>query len=687
MKFRNFILTASICAATLWPSTACVDYEDPSFFNLFLCTPEMPEIDRTRQEESSAFWAKYTGLPVDHELKKAISYMYESHFDEDNDGNLLITTLRQQGKTDALQLVRLNFELGQLIDNRFSWSYKKTTPADYQTLLARIDGLRLTGELGRRKTFLKMRCLFALQDYDTCMRLWEMFASKWEDSPLRRRAYGYIAGIYYRTGRFEEAMQIYFKQGDEGSIRQCVNRILQRSTLQEQYDKDPNAPILSHFLEDYANYFYHSTFDDFWRENEKDNPIWSAVNRQREQVLALAERAVKEGKSQDPQMWQAFIGFIQLAHGENEQAYQSLVKAEQMKKGVMADRIGLYKLAASLSMEQKPAGYDDYLGKALDQYLTIAEDYSYSNATRGITYSMLQYEIKNRLNAYIEATKPGYVDYLNDMIFNYSKRIYLLDRMHPAEDVRPLLALLQNGTDDVLTSTLLKHSELTLDATNEYYGTLLMREGKYEEAATYLEKVSQRYIWNMGIMPYLFMRDVPERLFTRKDYKEYYDMEFIEGNPKLKFCRQVIDLKQQVAKSKKDEKAKAAITLANLLFQASEAGDMWAMSEYYWTSYGPHFNELDLQAIPYLHEAIKATKDPDLLTQAYFGLAATPMSENEIPTIASTGIFYADADPELLESYKTNIEGYTWLIKHGNRSHEFFQTCDWLKLYRPDAID
>ena len=687
MKFRNFILTASICAATLWPSTACVDYEDPSFFNLFRCTPDMPDIDRTRQEESAAFWAKYTGLPNDNELMSALSYMYESHFDEDNDGNLLITTLRQQGKTDALKLVRLNFDLGQLIDSRFSWSYKKTTPADYQALLARIDGLRLTGELNRRKTFLKMRCLFALQDYDACMRLWEMFASKWEDSPLKQRAYGYVAGIYYRTGKFEEAMQVYFEQGDEGSIRQCVNRILQRSTLQEQYDKDPNAPILSHFLEDYANYFYHSTFDEFWRSNEKDNPIWSAVNRQREQVLALAERAVKEGKSQDPQMWQAFIGFIQLAHGQNEQAYQSLVKAEQMKKGVMADRIGLYKLAASLSMEKKPAGYDDYLGKALDQYLTIAGDYSYSSTTRDITHSMLQYEINNRLNAYIEATKPGYVDYLNDMVFNYSKRIYLLDRMHKTEDVLQLLALLQNGTDDVLTNTLLKHSELTLDATNEYLGTLLMREGKYEEAATYLEKVSQQYIWNMGIMPYLFMREVPERLFIRKDYKEYYDMELVEGNPKLKFCRKVIDLKQQVANSEKDEKAKAAITLANLLFQASEAGDMWAMSEYYWTSYGAHFNELDLQAIPYLHEAIRVTQDPNLLTQAYFGLAATPISDNEIPTIASTGIFYPDASSEQVEIYKTNIEGYRWLIKQSNRSHEIYQSCDWLKLYGPDAID
>lgn len=685
MKFRNFILCASICAGTLWPSTACVDYEDPSFDNLFHCSPEMPDIDRFREEESVEFWAKYLGVPNDNDFRYAVTSLAPWYFDDEDNTNIFLTELRKQGKTDALQLVRLNVDLGKLIDARNNWDYNKTTPADYQKLLTRIDALRLTGELNRRKTFLKMRCLFALQDYDACLRLWEMFASKWEDSPLRRRAYGYVAGIYYRKGRFEEAMQIYFEQGDKGSIRQCVNRILQRSTLQEQYDKDPNAPILSHYLEDYANYLYHSTFDEFFREDDKDKPIWSAVNRQRAQVLKLAERVVKEGKNNDPQLWQTFIGFIQMVNKEHDLAYQSLSKAETMKPGVMDGRIGIYKLAASLRMKQKPANYDDYLGKELDKYFTIADDFSRNDDTRMDISVMLHYEIETRLNEYLEANKPGHIDLLGDLIYTFDNRLQLLDRTHTTEDVRQLHALLQNGTDDVLTNVLIKRSGITQDAVNEYLGTLLMRENKYDEAATYLEKVSQQYIWNQGIMPYLFMREVPEQLFTRKDFNEYYDMEQVEGNPKLKFCRKVIDLKQQVANSKKDEKAKAAITLANLLFQASKAGDMWAMSEYYWSSYGAHFNELALQAIPYLHEAIGATSNPELLTQAYFGLAATPASDNEFGTIANTGIFYPAEDQPA--EFKTNIEGYRWLIKQKDRSNSIYQTCDWLKLYGPDAID
>lgn len=687
MKYRSFFLTASLCVAALWPSQACIDYEDPSHFNLFYCAPDMPDIDAKRLNESVQFWSKYLGVPADQDFANAVENLYEFQFEEDEDENIFISTLRKQGKTDALQLVKLNFELKQLTGSASDWYYRKATPAEYNALLTRIDALRLTGDLSRRKTFLKMRCLFALKDYDACMRLWDMFVSKWEDSPLKQRAYGYVAGIYFRKGQFEKAMQIYFEQGDAGSIRMCVNRILQNSTIEQEYEKDANAPILAHFLEDYANYFYHSTFDEFWKSDEKENPIWSAVNRQREKMLKLAERVIQEGKTNDPQMWQAFIGFVQLAKGEDNQAYQSLSKAEQMKKGVMADRIGIYKLAAALKMEQKPAGFDDYVGRTLAYYFDAQYNDSYSQATRNIIYSAFSYEISNRFNAYMEANKPAHMQLLGKLAFATPRRIFEFDyEGYKSEDIHQVLTLVKDGTSDVLTQMLLKQCGITEDACNEYIGTLLMREGKFQEAEPYLANVGQSYIWDLSIEPYLFMRELPERIFTRKNKAEYYDLKHVNGNPKLKFCRQLIDLQQQVQAGKKDEKARAAIQLANLLFQGSPAGDLWAMSEYRWSQWGPIYNHFDQMAVDLLHTAIAATKDYDLLSQAYFGLAAIPLSNNEISTIASTGIFYAD-DPERLEAYKTNIEGYRWLIKQADRSNTVYQTCDWLKLYGPDSLD
>ncbi len=684
---RSFILTASLLMAALWPSQACIDYEDPSHFNLFYCAPDMPDIDAKRLDESVQFWSKYLGVKADQDFANDVKNIYEYQLDEEEEGNLFITTLRKQGKTDALQLVKLNFELNQLTGSSDGWYYRKATPAEYNALLTKIDALRLSGDLSRRKTFLKMRCLFALKDYDACMRLWEMFASKWEDSPLKQRAYGYVAGIYFRKGQFEKAMQIYFEQGDAGSIRMCVNRILQNSTIEQEYEKDPNAPILAHFLEDYANYFYHSTFDEYWKSEEKDNPIWSAVNRQREKMLKLADRVIQEGKTDDPQMWQAFIGFVQLAYGDNDQAYQSLDKAEHMKKGIMAERIGIYKLAASLKASQKPADFEDYVGRTLAYYFNAQYNDSYSEATRNIIYSAFSYEISNRLNEYFEANKPAYMQLLGKLAFSTPRRIFEFDyNNYKSEDIIPILALVKDGTSDVLTKTLLDECGIRADACNEYIGTLLMREGKFQEAEPYLSNVSQSYIWDLSIEPYLFMRELPEQVFVRKNMAEYYDMEHVNGNPKLKFCRQLIELQKQVQDGKKDEKARAAIQLANLLFQGSPAGDLWAMSQYSWSQWGPVFNQFDVMAVDLLHTAIASTKDYDLLCQAYFGLAAIPIGNYQISTIASTGIFYAE-EPEQLETYKTNIEGYRWLIKQSDRSHFIYQTCDWLKLYSPGSLD
>ncbi len=688
MKSRNFFLTVSLCVAALWPSQACIDYEDPSHFNLFYCAPEMPDIDAKRLDESVQFWSKYLGVPADQDFANAVDNIYEYQFEEEEEGNLFITTLRKQGKTDALQLVRLNFELNQLTGSSNGWYYRKTTPAEYNALLTKIDALRLTGDLSRRKTFLKMRCLFALKDYDACQRLWDMFASKWEDSPLKQRAYGYVAGIYFRKGQFDKAMQIYFEQGDAGSIRMCVNRILQNSTIEQEYEKDPNAPILAHFLEDYANYFYHSTFDEFWKSDEKENPIWSAVNRQREKMLALVDRVIKEGKTNDPQMWQAFAGFVQMAKENNDQAYQMLEKAEKMKKGVMSDRIGIYKLAAALKMQQKPAGFEDYVGRTLAYYFAAQYNTAYSEATRNIIHSAFSFEVSNRLNEYLEANKPAHLQLLGKLAFSTPRRIYEFDyNNYKSDDIRQILALVKDGTSDVLTQTLLKECAITEDACNEYLGTLLMREGKFQEAEPYLANVSQSYIWDLSIEPYLFMREVPGQIFTRKNMAEYYDMEHVEGNPKLKFCRKLIGLQQQVQDGKKDEKARAAIELANLLYQGSPAGDLWAMSQYSWSQWGPVFNQFDLMAVDLLHTAIATTNDYNLLSQAYFGLAATPVADYNIPTIASTGIFYPDAEPERTETCKTNIEGYRWLIKQKDHSSVVYSTCDWLKLYQPESLD
>ena len=692
MKLRNFILAVSLSVAALWPSSACVDYEDPSLYNLFACTPEMPSIDEKRLDESVQFWAKYLGITPDDGFRHAVSYMWESQFEEENiESNIFLNTLSKQGKTDALQLVRLNWELSDLIERATnSWSYQKTTPADYNALLAKIDALRLTGDLSRRKTFLKMRCLFALKDYDACLRLWDMFASKWEDSPLKQRAYGYVAGIYFRKGQFEKAMDIYFEQGDRGSIRKCVNRILEKSNIAEIYDKDPNAPILNHFLEDYANYFYHSAYDHTWHMyDQKEYPIWSAVNNQRKDVLALAQRVVKEGKAKDLQMWQTFIGFVQFTSGEYDQAYDSFTKAEGMAGTLLKDRLRIYKFISLLSAENRPAGFDEYLAKELEHVFAIRRDGDKQDV-KALVSMLLDYEIPTRLNTYLDERNDKALSILANLAIEKYSKIYYYEEEMTSDIARQILSYVENiGQDDALTLALVNECGLNPVQMHEFLGTILMREGKFEEAEAHLAGVHDEHLSGLNIYPYLAKRAIPIKMFCRTTYEELYNGAEITNpvNYKLNFCQKVISLQKDIKDSKNDDRAQYALELAHLLFQASPAGDLWALSSYSWSSAGPYYNELNLMADEYLHEAIASGKDPNVLTLAYFGLAANPVSNRRPGRISDTGILKSNEfEPE--EGMESFAEGYRYLINHPNRSNPVYQTCDWLKLYQPgDAVE
>ena len=692
MKLRNFILAISLSVAALWPSSACVDYEDPSLYNLFACTPEMPSIDAKRLDETVQFWAKYLGVTADETFRDDVANIYESQFEEENiEYNTFLNALKKQGKTDALKLVRLNWELGDLIESATtSWSYRKVTPADYNALLTKIDALRLTGDLSRRKTFLKMRCLFALKDYDACLRLWDSFASKWEDSPLKQRAFGYVAGIYFRKGQFEKAMDIYFEQGDRGSIRKCVNRILEKSNIAEIYDKDPNAPILNHFLEDYANYFYHSSFTHYWQEyDQKEYPIWSAVNNQRKDVVALAQRVVKEGKAKDLQMWQAFIGFVQYTNDEYDLAYDSFTKAEKLPGNLLKDRLRLYKFISLLAAENKPAGFDEYLAKEMEHVFTIRRNADKPDETNLVTM-LLDHEIPMHLNPYLEKRGDKALTILANLAIQKFSKIYYFEDGMTSDVARQMLSFVENiGQDDAITLVLVNECGLNPMQMHEFLGTILMREGKFEEAETHLAGVLDEHLSELNIYPYLASRSVPEKMFCRATYEELYNDAEITNpvNYKLNFCQKVISLQKDIKKSKKEDRAQYALELAHLLFQASPAGDLWALSSYSWSSAGPYANEMNLMADKYLHEAIALSKDKNVLTLAYFGLASNPLSYSRPTRISDTGILKSNNfEPE--EDMKSYAEGYRYLINHPNRSHPVYQTCDWLNLYQPgEAVE
>lgn len=684
-NFKRFILAISLGLLTYSFSWACGwDGDDPAYYNLFRCTHALPNLKDQHTNESALFWARYAGLPADEALVDAVTYLRSSDFEDSEEptDNLLISTLRKQGKADAIALLRLNTELSELVESTQFWEYRKVTPEQYQQLLDKANNLQVGKHLSKRLTFLKMRILARLNADDAMMRLWADEAAEWEPSEIRDRMEGYVAGIHFRRGDYDKALPIYFRLRDGGSIGLCVNRMLDSTSIEEVYRKDPDAMILAYILEDYANYFYHASKDDYWEMDDEGYKIWSKVTREREAVTALAERVVADGKAKDLQMWQAFVGFMQLITHQNDQAYHSLVKAEQLPgNSPVKNLLRHYKFAAALSMADKPEQFDHYVAEEIDYY---KQNHTWlGEPEQTVLQKLYGGEISSRLQAYVDARHEPTLTFLAHVLLN-DMAWWEMDHEMSTQQVKEVQYYVKHGGDGDLGECLVRHCGISQDRFNELIGTKLMREGNYEEAKDYLVKVSDDYLRTLGITPYLMSRQKPAMPFRRMNFSDDYPPFSGEvDNIKYQFCLQVLSLKQWLGDAVGEKKAEVAYTLGEMLYNASYAGDLWAMTEYAWSSADFHCNELNEQSAHYLQLAIDYTSDYDMNVKCHFGLAANPTPKQE--TYVSK-----DNKKRRVNLYAPDgrqREAYQWLSFQKRRDNPIFKTCDWLKLYVADTYE
>lgn len=677
--FRRSILSLSLALAVCQPALPCWDYEDPTMYNHFRCVEPLPSIEESNLDESTRFWADYLGIGYSDELKWAVDGIALWQFDDEDTSNLLLTTLRQQQRTEGLEFLRLNLELEKLQSGQNSWDYKKVTPQDYEALLQRIDALKVSDKLTHRKTFLKMRCLYSLKDHQACMRLWDNFASKWEPSPLRNRMEGYVAGIYCRQKQFDKAIPLYFALGDDRSIGYCVSRMLGSTSIEAELRKDPNSPILGYILQDYANYYYHARKNDYW-EPGSDNPIWTLVTNDARRNQELALRVVADGKAKDLQMWQSFVGFLQLTDGQAEAAYRSFEAAEKLRGGgVSGQYLRLYKFVAALQCEKKDRKFDKYL---LDElHFWKDQDSPATQAQQEVMSTLYTAEMLPHLMEYVASKGDDCLTYIAETAMDPILSKWKMDREMTVEQVIALKQYMERAPQSDLEIFMRSKSVLNdrdYCCFDEFIGTKLMRADRYEEAAEYLALVPQSYIRLQGTSDYLRSRIMPRTPFSRQQYRiPESNPELNNDNYKLDFCRSIVDLKAKSAASQGEEHAQAELELAKRLFQASPGGDLWGLSEYSWSSYGPHRNELSDQAIAHLQEALRTTESYGTQVECYYGLAAIEAPQSE----GSYVRYDAEAERWTVYAYGSQLQGYQWLRQQTKRSHPTFHRCDWLKLY------
>ncbi len=640
-------------------------------------------------EESAAFWYDYLGHTVTLEaLKEAIENANANDYDAPaNSDNALVAALYREGDTGALDYLKLNYSLYNLNNWMHSWDYERPTTDQYSKLLYKIAALQVNKKLEERVVYLRMRVLYCAARYDDVEVNWKNYASKWKESPLKRRARGYMGGVYYHRGQYAEALEIFDAIGDQRSINKCISRLLDPDKLEAYYAKNKDSRMIAYVMQDYSNYIFHAMTN-----GGEDGEIWPQVRRDYSKMLAFAERVVAEKKVKDLALWQDFVGFLYYSAKNDDKAYEAFEKALKMKGTVQEKEFARYfKFLASFNAANRPANFTDYLLTETANLLDVQsklQSEQMSAKDHVNVYEICEFDLPTRLYKYCNSQGNEHAKKLVISIFDWvftGEDLYstcnfneLVDHVWSADEVIEFYDKLKTPpSGDKLVEGLTKMTPRDLTpSVQELIGTKLLREGKWEKAITYLENVPQDLLESQGIAPYLNLRTVSKNDFERDDYS-YLDSDNIKEyrNVKLQFCKNMAEMQKVLHTVRGNDLADVAYTMANMCFQASPAGDLWAISEYSWSSVDIHYNNLNKLAIDFLHLAISNTTDFQRLKKCYYGLAATPQNVESK--------FYYDWETRTytLSATGTELEGYEWLATHLPRNDELRRRCDWLNDY------
>ena len=176
---------------------------------------------------------------------------------------------------------------------------------------------------------------------------------------------------------------------------------------------------------------------------------------------------------------------------------------------------------------------------------------------------------------------------------------------------------------------------------NDLIGTKYLAEGKFDKAATYLSKVSTKFLDSQTIAKYMYYRDFRKECWIEHQdlgnnintcFTDEAEVPALKKNPKLDFCNEMITIATK--KIKKSEQPQVDYDMAVRYYQASQYGDCWYLARYYRSS--SEYNEkvtpnaVDFvdKAAFYLNRAASLSSDPLLKEKALYALVGVYSFDN-----------------------------------------------------------
>jgi len=492
-----------------------------------------------------------------------------------------------------------------------------------------------------------VRAAYTMESYDLCLNLWHEQIKQLPQSAVKTMCMGYIGGIEFRKGNYQEAIHFYNEGNDQDSFWWCANYLTKENSDVERikilYQYQPSSEELAVLIqnicrkaEEYANPQIFNNWDyytDSYREHRKRYM----------ELRDFALQVATEKRSIHPAMWQYTAAFLTFLDGKAELALQYAEKAATLDgTPFIKEKIKVFQILLEAYAEKK---YDtafetrflpklQWLDSLIVRDINVKNREDYWVFKNGKWVELHNASIKEVYNDW--RTKSNYSQYypfdmmrkivLSVMLPKYEKqkdytkglllagmaseRLRSLsnfqridtsynEKYHtdfstdifnymdefPVESVIEYHQLLQSGGRDKFEQFLIARCYKNNDYLNELIGTKYMRLEKFEEAISYLSKVSHTYIKDMNVYEFFHLdpfREVFEYRKLQKPYPAY----------KLNFAKKMLELQQKIETEQNKEKKAAAIwQYAIALERSVSCWQSWALTAYYMGDSGYDYDE------------------------------------------------------------------------------------------------
>ncbi|MBQ0050181.1 MAG: hypothetical protein KBT12_08135 [Bacteroidales bacterium] len=656
---KLFLFFWAILVLILPSKTLACGGEAPEWYDadLFRIVPSYSVNDaayrNTSLNETVDFWYNYLGKKVKRD-DILLFFREGTSKDLSNEGASAYPFVKAvMTQSFALQYLRACMLLEE--DTRVEWGYRTRCSECLTTCTQWTKTAQNVPEAFHyRMVFLKMRLAANAKNYDEILTLWNTQAQSCPNAALLARMNGYAAHAFFEKGEVRKAMQIYAELGDRFSLDVCISSFVGEKGIRALYDSrtDANDKTWYYALQDYCNYCWESRYSYYEGEMEIDKETKKDMERVRQ--LCQSHHGDAEGA-----VWMSATAWLYLCESNYGEAYELAYRVHETSSDAVVKQ-NAFRMMCFASICNAPMKADNAtLTRIANDYVKLMElankelpiDHNQPNMHKPIAdlcpnLCFVEAAYKDKLTKYLDSQKlfaaHALVDNLSEQLtrntwFDLSDAEFIpsemegfVDATMSSEEAEAFMEMVtKKKANDVFSQAIIKRTKVDMMRLTDIVGTKLMRDGKYGKALGYLEKLTPKYLKTRPYQAYLANREMKwNKPFFRTQYQEDWDNEVSYGeNYKLNFCRDMVQRINALPTLSGNELAKAEYEMAMLMFQASNKGDLFALSEFY-MSICDEPNKFCDQALVQLRNALKHVTAESLRHKIYYGIASMPTSQN-----------------------------------------------------------